>query len=336
MLYKLRALWSQSFGLPAPTLTEKNLPDQTGKVYLITGSNTGVGYQVASILYAHNAKVYVAARTESKALAAIDSIKEQHPKSQGKLEYLHLDLSDLSTIKASAEDFLSREDKLHWLDNNAGVMIPPQGSKGAQGMDLTYQTNILGPFLFTKLLLPILKRTAADEPKGTVRVSWAGSLAVVLQSPTNGVRWKKGADGKETLDDANSNTFTYGVSKAANYFFGTEFGKRYGVKDGVLHSSYNPGNLASDLQRHANDQYPAWARWLLQKLLLNPVIFGAYTEIYAGLSPDLTLDKDQGGYIIPWGRRGSVRSDLIAEATKENGEAKKLFDWCDEVTKEFA
>ncbi|KIX99809.1 uncharacterized protein Z520_04445 [Fonsecaea multimorphosa CBS 102226] len=337
MMYKLRSFWTQSFGLPTPSLTEKNLPDQTGKVYLITGSNTGVGYQVAQILYSRNAKVYVAARTESKALAAIESIKKQHPKSQGKLEYLYLNLSDLSTIKASAEDFLSREDKLHWLDNNAGVMIPPLGSKGAQGMDLTYQTNILGPFLFTKLLLPILKRTAEDEPRGTVRVSWAGSLAVVLQSPKGGVAWKKGPDGEETLDDKNSNSFTYGVSKAANYFFGTEFGKRYGVKDGVLHNCYNPGNLSSDLQRHANDQWPSWARWILHTLLLYPSIYGAYTEIYAGLSPDLTLEKDQGAYIIPWGRKGHVRPDLHAEAvTKDKGEASKLFDWCDLVTREYA
>ncbi|OAP59423.1 hypothetical protein AYL99_06721 [Fonsecaea erecta] len=336
MLYKLRAFWSQSFRLPPPTLTEKTLPDQTGKVYLITGSNTGVGYQVASILYGHNAKVYVAARTESKALAAIDAIQKEHPKSQGKLEYLHLDLSDLSTIKASAEDFLSREDKLHWLNNNAGVMVPPNGSKGAQGLDLTYQTNILGPFLFTKLLLPILRRTAEDEPKGAVRVSWAGSLAVVLQSPPGGMSWKTGADGKETLDDKNNNTHTYGVSKAANYFFGTEFGKRFGARDGVLHNCYNPGNLASDLQRHANKQYPSWALWFLDKLLY-PVVFGAYTELYAGLSPDLTLDADQGAYIIPWGRKGSVRPDLVAEAvTKDDGEAKKLFDWCDAVTREYA
>ncbi|KIW66226.1 hypothetical protein PV04_08426 [Phialophora macrospora] len=337
MFYKLRAFWGQSFNLPAPHLTEKNLPDQTGKVYLITGGNAGVGYQVVSILYGQNAKVYVAARTEAKARAAIDAIKKAHPKSQGELEYLHLNLSDLSTIKASAEDFLSREDKLHWLDNNAGVMVPPKGSKGSQGMDLTYQTNILGPFLFTKLLLPILKRTAEREPKGTVRVSWAGSLAVELQSAKSGLVWKKGKDGEVTLDDNNDNAFAYGTSKAANYFFATEFGKRLGQRDGVLHTCYNPGNLASELQRHTSSQYPAVALWLLHKLLLYPAIFGAYTEIYSGLSPNLTLEKDQGAYIIPWGRRAtSIRPDLLREATKEDGEASKLFDWCERVTKEYA
>ncbi|KAJ9610836.1 short-chain alcohol dehydrogenase [Cladophialophora chaetospira] len=335
MFYKLRAFWSQSFGIPTPPLTEKNLPDQTGKVFLVTGSNTGVGYQVASILYAHNAKVWVAARTESKALAAIEDIKKEHPKSQGKLEFLYLNLSDLTTIKASAEDFLSREDKLHWLNNNAGVMTPPPGSKGAQGSDLTYQTNILGPFLFTKLLLPILKRTAENEPKGSVRVSWAGSLAVDLQSPNGGAVWTKGKDGEETLDGEKDNRLAYGVSKAANYFFGTEFGKRFGDRDGVLHNSYNPGNLASELQRHVAAQYPTFAIWLLHKLLY-PVIYGAYTEIYSGLAPELTLQKDQGGYIIPWGREGSVRPDLIDEAKKESGQASRLFEWCERVTKEFA
>src|ERR1700761_8175908 len=115
-------------------------------------------------------------------------------------------------------------------------MVPPAGSKGEQGMDLTYQTNILGPFLFTKLLLPILKRTAQDEPKGTVRVSWAGSLAVDLGSPKGGVAWKMGKDGQDTLDDKGNNTFAYGVSKAANYFFGREFGRRFGDADGVMHN----------------------------------------------------------------------------------------------------
>jgi len=112
-------------------------------------------------------------------------------------------------------------------------MIPPKGSKGAQGLDLQYQTNILGPFLFTKLLLPVLKKTAETEPKGSVRVSWAGSLAVDMTSPQGGVAWKP--DGK-TLDDSKSNDVLYGTTKAANYFLAYEFGRRFGSKDGVLHN----------------------------------------------------------------------------------------------------
>lgn len=236
MFFTLRAFINESFGIPNPPLTEKNLPDQSGKVHLITGANTGVGYQVASILYSKNAKVYIAARSEAKAQAAIDSIKALHPTSKGSLHYLHLNLSDLSTIKESANDFLSREDKLHWLNNNAGVMTPPVGSKGAQGMDLTFQTNILGPFLFSKLLQPLLKRTAESEPvKGSVRVSWAGSLGVVVIAPTGGVKWRKGKDGQDELDETGGPDLSYGISKCANYFLGNEFARRFAA-DGVLHN----------------------------------------------------------------------------------------------------
>lgn len=235
MFYKVRALWGQSFFLPHPSLTEKNLPDQTGKVFLVTGANTGVGYQLATILYSRHAKVYIGARSEAKAQAAIDSIKQLHPNSKGGLEYLHVDLADLTTIKATAEDFMSRETKLHWLNNNAGVMVPPEGSKGAQGMDLQFQTNILGPFLLTKLLLPILRRTAEAEPKGGVRVSWAGSLAVDLQTVKGGFPWRKGQDGVDALDDSKGKETNYGSTKLANYFLAHEFGQRFGARDGVLH-----------------------------------------------------------------------------------------------------
>jgi retinol dehydrogenase 12 len=236
MFHNLRAFWNQSFFLPQPTLTEKNLPDQTGKVYIITGANTGIGFHVAAILYSLNAKIYVGARSESKATDAISSIKKLHPSSKGALEYLHLNLSDLTTIKSTAEDFMRRETKLHWLDNNAGVMVPPAGSKGAQGMELQFQTNILGPFLLTKLLLPVLKRTAESEPRGTVRVSWAGSLAGDLGSPRGGMAWKNGPDGVSTLDDTKGTQTNYGISKAANYFLGNEFAKRFGERDGVMHN----------------------------------------------------------------------------------------------------
>lgn len=190
-----RDFTSQSFRIPAPPLTEKNLPDQSGKVFMVTGGYAGVGAQLSSILYSKNATVWIAGRSDSKAQKTIDSIKAEHPNSKGTLNFLKVDLSDLTTIKSAAEDFLSKETKLHWLNHNAGVMVPPKDSKGAQGIDLQYQTNILGPFLLTKFLQPILKKTAASEPNGTVRVSWAGSLSVGLQSPAGGVKFTE--DGKD-------------------------------------------------------------------------------------------------------------------------------------------
>ena len=203
---------------------------------MITGGYAGVGAQLSSILYSKNATVWIAGRSKEKSDKAIDSIKAEHPSSKGTLHFLNIDLSDLTTIKSAAEEFLSKETKLHWIDQNAGVMVPPAGSKGAQGMDLQYQTNILGPFLLTKLLHPILKKTAESEPKGSVRVSWAGSLAVILQSPTGGVTFSE--DGKDLV--AFGPPKAYGVSKASNYLLGAEFARRSGTTDGVLHNVSSP------------------------------------------------------------------------------------------------
>ena len=172
--------------------------------------------------------MYLAARSADKTNAAIESIKGAFPNSKGEAIFLHLDLDDLTTIKASANEFLSKEDKLNVLWNNAGVMIPPQGSKTKQGYELQLGTNNLAPFLFTKLLTPILIKTAKLEPPGTVRVVWTSSSAAEVGSPKNGV------------DMSNLNYAVdkpawhkYGVSKAGNILHSKEFANRY-AGDGLI------------------------------------------------------------------------------------------------------
>lgn len=194
----------------------------------MTGSSSGLGKDLAEILYAHNAKVYIAARSEQKAKAAIEQIKTKNAGSRGALVYLHLDLNDLTTIKASAEAFLAQEKSLHVLWNNAGVMRPPQGSKTKQGYELQIGTNNVAPFLFTKLLTPLLVETAKTSPSGSVRVVWVSSSAAKNFAPEGG------------LDVANLDYHVdkgvwpkYGISKAGNIYHGKEYARRFG-KDGIL------------------------------------------------------------------------------------------------------
>lgn len=252
-----------------------------GQVYIVTGANSGVGKELAHILYSKDAKVYVAARSEEKAAKAIEEIKERSPRSAGELAFIHLDLADLTTIKASAQAFLSRESKLDVLFNNAGVMDPPEGAKTAQGYDMQLGTNNVGTFMFTQLLAPTLVATAKAEPSGTVRVVWVSSSATEIFGPTGGVEL-------DNLDYHNerSSSIKYGISKAGNYLHSTEFAKRY-RDDGVVSVSLNPGNLDSQLFRTQG--------WILQRALrllaLYPPIYGAYTELFAGLSSDVTLEK---------------------------------------------
>lgn len=128
-------------------------------------------------MYQHNAKVYLAARSEVKTAEVIDEIQRAHPSSSGKLLFHNLQLDDLTTIKSSAQQFLARESRLDVLWNNAGVMVPPQGSKTVQGYELQLGINNLGHFLFTHFLHPLLVETAKLAPKNSVRVVWVSSSA---------------------------------------------------------------------------------------------------------------------------------------------------------------
>ena len=296
---------SQAFP-PKPQFTEKDLPDLAGKVthrspsnapsigsnfsplqvYIVTGANTGIGKELAQILYSKNARVYVAARSKDKADAAITAIREAQPSSTGDLVFLSLDLADLTTIKASAQQFLDREDKLHVLFNNAGVMHPPAGSKTKQGYELQLGVNNLGTFLFTKLLTPTLVATAKAEAgaPGSVRVVWVGSSAseMVPIVPTGGVNM---ADIDKRAEK--SNFICYALSKAGNYLQGAEFAQRYTADTGVVSVPLNPGNLNSDLWRTQG----TLASMFLKSFFLHPSVYGAYTELFAGLSPAVTVEK---------------------------------------------
>jgi retinol dehydrogenase-12 len=152
----------------------------------------------------------------------MESIKSAIPESKGELLFLHLDLNDLTTIKKSVEDFLSKEKKLDVLWNNAGVMVPPQGSKTKQGYELQLGTNNIAPFLFTQLLTPILASTAKTSPTASVRIVWVSSSAAEVFSPTNGVDM-------DNLDYKNnmSASHKYGVSKVGNIFHCKEYAKRH-------------------------------------------------------------------------------------------------------------
>lgn len=313
---------------PAPKFTEKDLADQAGKVFLVTGGAAGIGLELAKILYAHNAKVWIAARSEQKASKAIASIEASFPKSKGELVFLHLDLNDLMVVKKSAETFLAQETRLDVLWNNAGVMIPPQGSKTKQNYEAQLGTNCLSPFLFTKLLTPLLVETAKTAPRGSVRVVWLGSSAAEMMSPKGG-----GVD-MTNLDykDDKSAWYKYGVSKAGNVLYSKELAKRHQA-DGVLSVALNPGYLKTELQRHMSGVGAS-----IFNLFLHPPMYGAYTELFAGLSPKVTL-KNSGAWIIPWGRFSSIRKDIEAAGKSKSeggtGRAAEFWAWSEKQVQPY-
>ncbi|KAL2811413.1 hypothetical protein BJX63DRAFT_399222 [Aspergillus granulosus] len=210
-----------------PPLTEASLPDQSGKVFIVTGASSGYGLLLATILYQKNGKVYLAARDIVKLQQIADDLKQRFPNSTGEVHFFHLDLSDLSTIKKSAEEFLAKEDKLHVLWHNAGVMIPPQGSKTKQGYELQLGTNNIGPFLLNKLLYPTLAKTAAASPANSVRVVWV-SATIVSSAPKPAIDF-----GNLDYKKDEGAWSKYGRSKAGNVLQSVALARR-GKDDGVV------------------------------------------------------------------------------------------------------
>lgn len=194
----------------------------------MTGANAGLGKEIANILYAKNATVYVAARSEQKAQSAILDIRTQNPTSSGTLKFLLLDLSDLRSCSRAADAFLAAESRLDVLFNNAGVPLQPQGSKTAQGYELQLGTNCLGHSLVTRKLVPLLGATARFAPEGSVRVLWVSSSAAEAGAPAEGVP----LDNLDYHVDKSA-MFKYSVSKAGNYFRAMEFAKRC-REDGII------------------------------------------------------------------------------------------------------
>ncbi|KAL5092253.1 hypothetical protein Trisim1_002139 [Trichoderma cf. simile WF8] len=314
---------------PKPSFVETELSDLHGKVYLITGANTGVGKELAKILYAKNASVYIAARSEERALAAINEIETYSPQSSGKLAFLQLDLADLTTIPASAQKFLGRESKLHVLFNNAGVMNPGKGSITKQGYELQLGVNNIGTYFFTKLLSPILVETAKSEKPGTVRVVWVASSAAESPAVPKGGVDMKTIDKRTEMGDFTS----YALSKAGNYLHAVEMAKRFKDK-GVVSIALNPGNLDSELWRTQG----AIASKFLKAFVLHPPKYGAYTELFAGLSPAVTMERS-GDWVGPWGRFLSVRGDLKKASEDESngglGTSKAFWEWTDEQVRSY-
>ena len=278
--------------------------------------------------------IYIASRTLHRIESSIAAIQASIPTSSAQLKPLVVDFNDLTTIQAGVNTFLAQESRLDVLWNNAGVAQQPIGATTAQGYEVHMGINCLGPFLFTKLLTPLLVRTARDTATAqphSVRVVFTSSQIVDSLGPQGGVSLAEQEPGCWPADK----NHVYSASKVANWFMAAELDKRI-RKDGVVCITQNPGNLRTK----AWDPAP-----YVMKLVMSPFMYtakyGGYTELWAGLSPDITTD-DGGKFGIPWGGRWhpSPRKDILPSfKSKEEGGtglAAEVWDWCDEQTKKYA
>ncbi|EMD95143.1 hypothetical protein COCC4DRAFT_149370 [Bipolaris maydis ATCC 48331] len=138
---------------------DKQIPDLSGRVVLVTGGNNGLGKETVNQLAKHNpARIYLGARNQEKAQAAIAAIKKGIP--EANVVFLEIDLASFSSIAKAVRVFLSEGDRLDVLVNNAGIFACPPGLT-EDGYEIQFGTNYMGPALLTRLLLPCLEKTAA-------------------------------------------------------------------------------------------------------------------------------------------------------------------------------
>ncbi|MBB4525647.1 UNVERIFIED_ORG: NAD(P)-dependent dehydrogenase (short-subunit alcohol dehydrogenase family) [Rhizobium sophorae] len=189
--------------------TEASVPDQTGKTFIVTGANAGIGFEISQVLAARGARVLLACRERARAEQAIARIRHITPKAD--LAWLPLDLGDLDNVRAAAE-IAAREPRIDVLINNAGIMNPPL-TRTEQGFESQFGVNHLGVFGLTTLLLPKL----AETP---------GSRVVVTSSIAH-------LKGRIDWDDLNAEKSynkngRYGGSKLANALFFSSWIGAYG------------------------------------------------------------------------------------------------------------
>lgn len=241
-----------------------------GKVVIITGANAGIGFETAMDLAQRGAKVLMACRNENLAINACRRIIEytgnQH------VYYRHLDLASFKSVREFALHIIETEKRLDILINNAGA-YRVERMKTEDGMLLTMQTNHLGPFLLTNLLLPLLKNTA---PSRIINVS--SYLHVHGTVDVDDLNMNKVDDKQYTAFKAYSNT------KLCNVLMTTELCKRL-QGTGVTVNCLHPGVVATEIMTDSNFLYNLVLK-VLRKFSKTPWE-GAQTSIYLAVSPDI-------------------------------------------------
>ncbi len=212
--------------------TTARIPDQTGRVAIVTGANTGLGLETAKALAAKGAHVVLAVRNLDKGKAAVDWIARSAPTAD--LELQQLDLGSLASVRAAADDLKGKFDRIDLLINNAGVMWPPRQTT-EDGFELQFGTNHLGHFALTGLLLDRMLTVPGSR---VVTVSSQGHR-ILAAIHFDDLQWER----------RYNRVAAYGQSKLANLLFTYELQRRLtGHQTTAL--AAHPGASNTELARH--------------------------------------------------------------------------------------
>lgn len=301
-----------------PGWTVADIPDLTGRTIIITGANSGLGFEAALALAGAGAQVVLACRDQSKGRAAEEQIRARHPRAQTAL--VPLDLSSLADVRRAAAAILDAYPRLDVLMNNAGVMALPY-RQTADGFEMQFGTNHLGHFALTGLLLDRLRATP-------------GARVVTVSSGAHRM-------GKIRFDDPQWASGyrkwpAYGQSKLANLLFAYELQRRLAAAGAdTVSVAAHPGYAATNLQAAGPRMVGSSALERLMEignsLFAQSAAMGALPQLYAAVAPEVR----GGDYIGPdglgelWGHPRPVTSN---RRSRDHESARRLWALSEQLT----
>lgn len=291
--------------------TASDIPDQSGKVIVVTGANSGLGYETSLALARAGARVVMACRNMDKAQDAARRIRQAV--SRAELELEQLDLASLASVRAFAERF--PHEALDVLVNNAGIMGIPR-RETADGFEMQIGTNHFGPFALTGLLLDRLKQSGAGR---------VVTVSSIMHVP-----------GKIRFDDIHGERFYerwlfYAQSKLANLLFAYELQHRIeAANESLLSAAAHPGYSATNLQ-FAAESIQSAAFSVLNRVAAQPADKGALPSLYAATAPDVSGGDYYGpdGFMEISGHPKRVKS---TRRSRDRQTQRRLWELSEELT----
>ncbi|MCV7220008.1 SDR family NAD(P)-dependent oxidoreductase [Mycolicibacterium elephantis] len=292
--------------------TAADVPDQSGRVAIITGANSGLGYDTAAVLADKGAHVVLAVRNLDKGRQAVDQIKSGSPNADVTLQ--ELDLSSLNSVRKAAAELRAAHPRIDLLINNAGVMYVPRRETTEDGFEMQFGTNHLGHFALTGLLLENMLQVGGSRVVTVSSVGHRILARIHFEDPH--------------LERKYNRVEAYGQSKLANLMFTYELARRLKAKEApTIAVAAHPGLSDTELMRHLPDFIPDFV-W---KIVAQPADKGALPTLRAATDPGV-----QGGqYYGPDGigeSRGHPK--LVASSAQSHNEdiQRRLWSMSEELT----
>jgi NAD(P)-dependent dehydrogenase (short-subunit alcohol dehydrogenase family) len=298
--------------------THENVPDQSGRTVVVTGANSGLGYEATKAFARNGAHVVMACRSLNRARSAREEVRAVV--TEASIEVMELDLADLASVRSFVDAFERNHSAVHVLCNNAGVMAIPR-RETADGFEMQFGVNHLGHFALTGLLLDRLDATS-------------GETRVVTQS--SGLHERGDVDFDDLQHEEYDRWAAYAQSKLSNLLFAYELDRRLRAANANVTSvACHPGYAATNLQRRGPEMEGStlrlWALRIANVVLAQSPKQGVLPMLYASTASHV----DGGEYVGPgglMGMRGAPETQRSSDVSYDADRAQRLWQISADLT----